>query len=269
MPHATIRPETSPELQNRLARLCERTGDEGLARLRACTSPVDGSPIADEQTLHDWLSTCLMDVFKRTGDQEACAILYELNAEGFLHAIRARLPHYLRIDANDVLQNAFVNILRYPHRFDASRADAFRNWGHSIVRNTLFANIRTTQQRREQYVIDEALLPEADERTPGPAVVAQDHEFEETIEHARALYLALYLAHFERLGEKERRALTLVEAEGATYRTAAAEFGICVANFKMVVFRARRRIQRGMAESLAALERGEPAVAAAPLAKAG
>lgn len=269
MAQATIRPETSPAMQERLALLCDRTGDERLARLCANTSPVDGGPIASEQEQHDWLSTCLMDVFKRTGDQEAFALLYELNAESFLHAVRARLPHYLRIDANDVLQNAFVNILRYPHRFDASRADAFRNWGHSIVRNTLFTSIRTTQQRKEQYVIDDAFLPEADEKTPAPELVAQDHEFAETIHHARLLYLALYLAHFERLSEKEQRALTLVEVEDASYRSAATEFGICVANFKMVVFRARRRIQRGMAESLAALERGEPAVAPRTLAKAG
>jgi DNA-directed RNA polymerase specialized sigma24 family protein len=58
--------------------------------------------------------------------------------------------------------------------------------------------------------------------------------------------LQLYLLHFERLSEKERRALTMVEVEELSYRDAAAALGIRVENLKMVIFRGRRKIFRGM-----------------------
>jgi hypothetical protein len=76
------------------------------------------------------------------------------------------------------------------------------------------------------------------------------------------LYLQLYLMHFGRLSPKERRALTLVEVEGVSYRDAATDLGIRLENLKMVIFRGRRKIFRGMEQSLGTLARvdGTPSV---------
>ena len=73
------------------------------------------------------------------------------------------------------------------------------------------------------------------------------------VDNAYLLYLNLYLIHFERLSEKERRALTMVEVEGASYKEAAAELGIRLENLKMVIFRGRRKIFRGLHRTLDAL----------------
>ena len=64
------------------------------------------------------------------------------------------------------------------------------------------------------------------------------------------LYLNLYLLHFRKLSSKEQRALHMVEVEGAPYKAAAAELGIKLENLKMVIFRGRRKIFRGMGRSL-------------------
>ena len=42
-----------------------------------------------------------------------------------------------RADPNDVLQEAFLAIYRYPTRFRAEKPNAFRNWSYSISRNTV------------------------------------------------------------------------------------------------------------------------------------
>lgn len=267
MAHATIHPETSL-LHDRVVQLSERLRDERLARVAAHTSPVDSRPLANEQEHRDWLSTCLMDAFKTTGDQEAFALLFELNAGDFLRTIRARLRHCSGVDANDVLQDAFVNMYRYPSRFDASQKDAFRNWGHRVVRNTMFASIKGAHRQPQARIDEDESVPQEDTRTSAPERVAEDREIAATVDNAWLLFLSLYLVQFERLNPKEQRALTMVEVEDATYRETADEIGVCVANLKMVIFRARRRILRGMAESLAALDRCERIVGT-PLSAAG
>ena len=44
---------------------------------------------------------------------------------------------------NDILQEVFVNVYRYPHRFNCEREDAFRVWTATIVRNTVLKHLRS------------------------------------------------------------------------------------------------------------------------------
>ena len=79
-----------------------------------------------------------------------------------------------------------------------------------------------------------------------PDRAASDAEAASVVNSAYVLYLQLYLLHFGRLSPKERLALTMIEVDGVAYRDAAAALQIRVENLKMVIFRGRRKIFRGM-----------------------
>ncbi len=238
-------------LKPRLIELWERTGDTTLKRLADGEAPRAGAAFETAQDRSDWLGTRLMENYKSTGDAQVFALLFEVSRPAFLIAIQGQLrrtSHH--VDPQDVLQEVFLNIYRYPHRFDSDRADAFRNWGHRIVRNTLLKFLRGEGRRACLHSIDDDFQC-ADVRARSPARAAVDSEGAVLVNQAYLLYLSLYLVHFARLTAKEQRALTMVEVEGASYRDAAHELGIRVENLKMVIFRGRRKIYRGMTQSLA------------------
>ncbi|MFK7738880.1 MAG: RNA polymerase sigma factor [Planctomycetota bacterium] len=241
-------------LCERLRELWEQTGHAAIGALANNEPPAANASIESAQDFVDWVSTSLMDCYKDTRDSSAFAILFELNRASFLHAIQCNLRRsHHRVDAHDVLQEVFLNIYRYPTRFLADRADAFRGWGHRIARNTLLKFLKgQTRLARFQAIDDEVIQPE-DTRQRRPDRVASDAESAGVVNRAYLMYLQLYLLHFTKLSEKERRALTMVEVDGRSYRDAAAELGIRLENLKMVIFRGRRKIFRGMGRSLAEL----------------
>lgn len=239
-----------PDLRDRLLELWERTGDTALQRLADGRAPRESETFVTEQDRSDWLSTCLMDAYKNTGDPAVFALLFEINRPVFLIAIQAQLRRaYQQVDPQDVLQEVFLNIYRYPHRFLSDRGDAFRNWGHRIVRNTLLKFLRGENRQARILSLDEE-IQYADHRARSPERAASDGEGAVIVNHAYLLYLNLYLLHFRRLSPKEQHALTLVEVDGVSYKEAAAELGIRLENLKMVIFRGRRKIFRGMSRSL-------------------
>lgn len=239
-------------LRERLGELWEQTGHAAIGRLAHDEAPQDGATIETPQDYVDWVSTSLMDCYKDSRDAGAFALLFELNRGTFLHAIQCNLRRsHHRVDPHDVLQEVFLNIYRYPNRFLADRADAFRGWGHRIARNTLLKFLKGQNRlARFQAIDDETVQPE-DLRARRPDRVASDSESAKVVDRAYLLYLQLYLMHFSRLSEKERRALTMVEVDGSSYRDAAESLGIRLENLKMVIFRGRRKIFRGMGQSLA------------------
>jgi RNA polymerase sigma-70 factor (ECF subfamily) len=248
----------SPSLKQRLLLLCERTHDTGLMRVANGTSPLDGSVLATERERRAWISTSLMNAYKQTGDGEVFALLFEINRDEFLYAVRACLRHVpASVDANDVLQEVFLSIYRYPGRFLADRAGAFRGWGHRIVRNTVLKLAKKQARQPISLIVDDEEHPCEDTRIPQPLRVVSEQESSGLVNDSYVLFLSLYLLHFRRLSPKEQRALTLAQVEGWSYREIADELGTCVANLKMMIYRSRRRICHGMAESLAELGRGE------------
>lgn len=250
----------SEVFHERLALLWERTGDDGLRQIvegRALASGPDEPPLAarDPQEHLDWVSTALMQCFQRTGDPQVFAALYELNEASFAHAIHGRLRRTVtRVDERDVLQEVFLNIYRYPHRFLAEKADSFRNWGHRIVQNTLLKFLKVETRRMRTAQLDEDVGERPDVRAANPFRCASEAEQQRAIDRAFLIYLNLYLVHYRQLSDKEQRALMLVEVEGVSYRDAAADLGIRLENLKMVVFRARRKIFRAMSRTMAELQ---------------
>ena len=260
MLHSSLSPADRRVLVPRLMELWELTGDPALRRLADGSPPHAGALIDSEQCFWDWVSTSLMDCYKSTGDPKVFALLYELNRASFLQAIQAKLRRtYTHIDAQDVLQEVFLNIYRYPHRFLPDRADAFRGWGHRIARNTLLKFLKGQARLSHFRDLDEEAMQPEDTRSRRPDRAASEAESALVVNHAYLLYLQLYLLHFGKLSPKERRALTLVEVEGVSYRDAAADLGIRLENLKMVIFRGRRKIFRGMEQSLGTLSCSEGA----------
>ena len=215
----------------------ERERIEGIVRDRA----------RGPESIRDAVSTRVMECFRLTQSRVAFGLLYELNGPHLLVQVSARLRRYgSHAEPGDVLQEVFFNVYRYPHRFDASREDAFRVWSAMIVRNTVLKHLRSLRRSGRAEVPFEDLTeqPETSEASPLRDVI-QDESREEC---ARVYlnYLQLYLQFYSMLSERERRALHLVEVEEWSYRQTAAELGIKLENLKMVIFRARRKIHRAM-----------------------
>ncbi len=251
MLHSVQSPTDRRVLADRLLELWELTGDAALHHLASGEPPRAGVEMSTEQHYLDWVSTSLMDCYKNTGAAQVFALLFEVNRASFLQAIRAKLRRsFHHVDAQDVLQEVFLNIYRYPHRFLADRADAFRGWGHRIARNTLLKFLKGQSRLAQFRELDEELVQPEDLRTRRPDRAASEAESSVVVNRAYLMYLQLYLLHFSKLSAKERRALTLVEVDGVSYRDAASDLGIRLENLKMVIFRGRRKIFRGMEQSL-------------------
>jgi RNA polymerase sigma factor (sigma-70 family) len=263
MTQPTLSTIAGAALRARLVELWERTGDRALGELAAGRPPRPDASIASAQEFADWTGTCLMAAYQRTRDDAVLALLFECHRDSFLQAIQQGLRRtWLRIDPQDVLQEVFLNICRYPTRFDADKIDAFRNWGHRIVRNTLLRALKGQARHARLRAIDEETFQPEDLHNPRPDRAASDAEDAADLDRTYVLYLQLYLFHFAQLSARERMVLTMVEIDGMPYRDAAAVLGIRPENLKMVVFRGRQKIQRGMANQLARAAQDAGAVAA-------
>ena len=108
--------------------------------------------------------------------------------------------------AHDVVQEAFVRVLRHHHRYDASKP--FRSWLLSIVRNLAIDSLR--RRRRFDH-------PETLSQLPAPASTAtmEVHELRERV--------ALVLAE---LPEKYRSIIVMREMEGVAAEDIARTIGV-------------------------------------------
>ncbi len=196
------------------------------------------------------LNNALMDAFRELKSVEAYSLLFELNVRPFsMIAARIMRMSGSRADPNDILQEAFLAIYRYPTRFRAEKPNAFRNWSYSIIRNTVYRHLSHSVRDG----IPAAMLADVleDENTATPAQVSEDAETSARCRRVYGLMLALYLHAYEHeLKDRDRLALELVEVQGMGYRDATEVLGIRLENFKMVVCRARKKIFQSMVRVL-------------------
>ena len=216
---------------------------EEKARMIAIAGDAERAP----DSIRNTVSTRLMECFRADRDRTCFGLLYELNGTHLLAQVASRLRRYTsKADPLDVLQEVFFNVYRYPHRFNSAREDAFRVWSAMIVRNTVLKHLRSQGRggRAEIPFEDLSDQPESSGKTPiGDVLEAEQNE---QCARVYLTYLQLYLRFYSMLSDRERRALHLVEVEGESYRSAAADLGIKLENLKMVIFRARRKIHRAM-----------------------
>ncbi|MBC8369871.1 MAG: RNA polymerase sigma factor [Planctomycetes bacterium] len=201
----------------------------------------------------DRLCTDLMGLYAQSKSQEAFGLLYEFSQETVLSLVRFHLRRsFFPIDAYDVMQEVFVNIYKYPNNFDDTKDAAFKNWVHSIARNTTLKVSRRAQHNQAVSLIcqqsdgTESALEIEDLSVANPHEQSSFKEGAENLAKSWMLYLHFYMKAFKTLSPQEKRALHLVEVDNMAYRDASKILDLSVENFKMRIFRARRKIYNTM-----------------------
>lgn len=244
MSFASIKHEHLAEFADRLRAFGQSSGEAGLVDAAGKLAEATGRE-------RDQLSTDLMRIYRDSASNEAFSLLYELNNEGVMRLIFHHLRRsFYAVDAADVLQEVFFNIYRYPFKFKPDRPSAFRNWTHSIIRNTVLKHSRRAQRNHavslstsaEKEQRDELPLELEDPGAASPLDSTAEREAHEDLIGAWMLYLHYYLHAYRCLTPREKRALYLVEVDGLPYKAAATELKVRVENLKMMIFRARRKI---------------------------
>lgn len=222
-------------------------------------------PGADPASYRSATATALMDLYRCTGSAEVFDVLIQVVGPALMARVRSRLRYLgAQYDPGEVLQDAIVNIYRYPDRFAASRPGAFAAWSSTIVDNTI-----RRQMRKSRSGIDMVLRPsdvlsqQADLHVREPAMVAEEREQCEQALTAFRLVLQFYLNAFLSLSERERFVLQMVEVRQLRYAELAQMLGIRPEALKMVVFRARKRIHDRVVATMHGVEPGEVALAVA------
>lgn len=237
--------ETAPvtRVRERLAEVAREAGAFDVSELFQLLE----DPERNSESKRDGLSTRLMEIFRLHRSRAAFGLLYELNGHNLLQQVVGRLRRYQsKADPSDVLQEVFVNIYRYPHRFNCERDDAFRVWTATIVRNTVLKHLRSLSRSGRAEVPFEDLPEPSSPRQGEPLRGVIDGESQRECGRVYLTYLHLYLRFYQMLSDREQLAIHLVEVDGLSYRDAARELGIKLENLKMVIFRARRKIHRSM-----------------------
>jgi RNA polymerase sigma factor (sigma-70 family) len=176
----------------------------------------------------------------RAGDTAAFAELYRAHAPAVSVAVRANVRGAEAID--DVVQEAFLRALE---QLDSLREpDRFRSWILAIARHAA-----VDERRHHQRVVAEldaaAELPSVD---VGPADLA---ELREAVAEVRGCVTAL--------SRRDATAVVLVSELGFGPAEVGAALGISPGAAKVVVHRARRRLQAAL--ELDAMVRGRASLA--------
>ena len=194
-----------------------------------------------------------MDCYRRTGSADVFEALVRLTHDRLLRRVRARVRYmHGQLDPDELLQDAYINIFRYPDRFDGSRPTAFRAWSCAIVDNAVRRHLRRGRGRPEVSVEPIEALGHEAVRDGDPGARAEQAETCDRLLRAYCLFLALYLAAYERLSERERFVLQMVEVKNERYARVGAALSMRQEAVKMIVFRARRRLVDHIAKMLAA-----------------
>jgi RNA polymerase sigma factor (sigma-70 family) len=194
------------------------------------------------------LATALMARYRDTRDAVAFEELYALSREGVLAWIKSLLGRELvHLDPNELLQDTFINVYRYPAAFRDDHAGSFRVWVRTIAGNVLR---RAAAQRGRALPIETTEPIELVDRKLGPVQEADNGEATDRLRRAWALFLCLYAEAWKELSQRDRRTLHLVEVEGLSYQEAGALLAVGRSNMKMIVFRSRKRIARRMRDAL-------------------
>ena len=200
--------------------------------------PLPGEP--DE----DWrarLETALCALFRDERDPDSFEELYRVGGPALLRWIEL-LARGLRLDAQEVLQDAFVNMYRYVASFRDEAPRSFAVWSRTIAGNL----VRRARAARRGMSREALMAVRAEPRDPhaGPVQVTVEDEEREHLAQAWIIVLSRWLEAYEALSPRERRLMDLVEVRGLSYSAAAEDMGLGLSNVKMILFRARTRMRQ-------------------------
>ena len=139
-------------------------------------------------------------------------------------------------DAGDVVQEAFIRVMKYFHRYDPSLP--FEAWMAQILRNVYITSLRKEAARRSVPLSrtgddDAASLEDfLAETEPGPERLAQARENTDLVQGALA-----------RLSPTLRMAVVLVDLEGSPREEAASALGCSLSALDVRLHRGRARLK--------------------------
>lgn len=145
-------------------------------------------------------------------------------------------------DADDVLQDAFVSVVRFIGSF--KRGSSLGTWLHRIVVNSALMALRK-RRRRPEAELDDAAVESGSAspwgRWPPPSVsdVLVDSELR-----------AIVRAEVDRLPEAQRSVLLLRDIEGLELKTIAELLGVGLSTVKMRLHRARVALESALGPRL-------------------
>jgi RNA polymerase sigma-70 factor (ECF subfamily) len=184
------------------------------------------APASSEGAAFDPLAMLLAEV--AMGNERAFARLYELTGGRLLAIARAIAG---RTDlAEDVLQDSFLRVWRWAHRFDPAKGSAY-GWLVRVVRNrALSAKAALQRRERVQEPIDAETMVLGE---PDPADRAMRSEDARRVNSCLA-----------NLPANHRRSVTLVYFEGLTHSELADRLGVQLGTAKSWVRRGLAQMNR-------------------------
>ncbi len=216
-------------------------------------------PLADESADQHQAraETCLMARFRDARGEAEFEALYRSSEPTIRRFVLMALGSRSgRFDAQELVQDVFVNIYRYATRFRDEHPFSFRAWAQMVCRNVVR---RAMTPRRDPSFSDlsEALAEPEDARA-GPLQLADEDEQWLDLSRAWLLLVLHYARAYDQLAPRDRLALHLVEVAGQSYAEVGDHLGVGPSNMKMIMFRARRRIRAHMARAMGLEEAEEP-----------
>jgi RNA polymerase sigma factor (sigma-70 family) len=197
----------------------------------------------------DRLDTVLMAWFRDTRRREAFDSLYEHAHERVFTWLRWVLrEQQVQLDPVELLQDTFVNVYRYAGGFRSDHPASFRAWVRTIAANVVRRS-RANLARR-WFTGSMELAPELEDRGSTPPTFAGDSEERRSLRGAWVLFLHHYLAAYAALSPRDRQALQWVEVDGLSYAETGRRLRVGPSNMKMIMLRARRRLQLRMSASM-------------------
>ena len=197
--------------------------------------------------------TQLMARYRDTRDLHAMEALVDRNRDKFIGSIRRRYGLRLRgVEPEDIVQEAFVNICRYPDQFRDEAEDSFAAWSGGILRNVVNSWTRKAMRSSAKSRLTSELVASVADDGPGPAEVVEAREAAQVVDDAYLILMMLYRSAFERLSPSAQELLSWVELDAVPYGEIGARLGVRSQAVKVRVFRARRRVWQGVGERLAA-----------------
>jgi RNA polymerase sigma-70 factor (ECF subfamily) len=164
----------------------------------------------------------------QAGDARAYQQLLEEILPAVRAMVRARL--YDHTAADDVVQNVLLSVHRARHTYRSERP--FRPWLSAITRNAVIDSFRESGRRRDREMgvelIEEFAAPEGD-TLPGEGALSPE-----------------IVAALERLPDKQREAVTLIQLEGLSVAEAAARVGITSGALKVRAHRGYRSLRKAL-----------------------
>ena len=136
-----------------------------------------------------------------------------------------------RTEAEDVVQEAFIKIYRYAHKFDKGQDRKFSSWAYKIVLNTSITHYHKV--KKKEWLLPEGVDPTESEAHVQFKEVMLDRETEEVVRSV----LEVMPADLASL-------LRAYYLEDKSYRTIAVSEGISAGALKMKLFRARKLFKK-------------------------